>query len=223
MSLGIKSWLFYSMNCGKRIPSKEAWEILPYKELQLNLYASASVFGGLTPAESVFLLSAAAFLKCRNVFEIGTCTGITTYNLACNIPGKVFTLDLPQSKNTVLRTEAADQAYMDDAGKPFWSGRPHAGRIEALKGDSAAFDYTGYHKRMDLVFVDGSHSQEYVTNDSAAAFRLLAPGGMILWHDYMPAWPGVVRALNKISKNYSLYHLKGTSMVIYKCPVQGEA
>jgi hypothetical protein len=38
----------------------------------------------------------------------------------------------------------------------------------------------------DLVFVDGSHRLEDVIADSRLALELLAPGGIIVWHDYRP-------------------------------------
>ena len=43
---------------------------------------------------------------------------------------------------------------------------------------------------MDFIFVDGSHSYDYVLNDSRKALSLLRGGkGIILWHDY-PGWTG---------------------------------
>ena len=49
------------------------------------------------------------------------------------------------------------------------------------------------------MFVDGAHSYEYVLSDSDAAYRMVKPGGLILWHDYDSRWfPGVTRALNQM-------------------------
>jgi len=45
----------------------------------------------------------------------------------------------------------------------------------------------------DLIFVDGDHDSEAVARDTAVAMRLLAPGGVIAWHDWdMPGVRGGV-------------------------------
>jgi hypothetical protein len=49
------------------------------------------------------------------------------------------------------------------------------------------------------MFVDGSHSYEYVLSDTEAAWKMVKSGGLILWHDYDSRWwPGVTRALNQL-------------------------
>ena len=71
---------------------------------------------------------------------------------------------------------------------------------------------------MDFVFVDGSHSYEYVLNDSRLARRLLRKDGdgIIVWHDY-GAWRGVTRALNALYRRDSVFqglkHIEGTTLV----------
>ena len=70
---------------------------------------------------------------------------------------------------------------------------------------------------MDFVFVDGSHSYDYVLHDSETALQLLRQGqGVVLWHDY-GKWPEVTRALEELSHNSpkfsSLKHIDGTSLV----------
>ena len=45
-------------------------------------------------------------------------------------------------------------------------------QITQLYGDSANFDFSPYAGRMGLVFVDGSHSYDYVLQDTASALRL---------------------------------------------------
>jgi hypothetical protein len=114
----------------------------------------------------------------------------------------VFTLDLPPADihRSSLPLEADDLQYIakDGSGARF-AGAAFAGRITQLLGDSATFDYSAYEGKMDFVFVDGSHSYEYVVSDTKTALRLLKPtGGIILWHDYATgAWPGVTQALNE--------------------------
>ena len=70
---------------------------------------------------------------------------------------------------------------------------------------------------MDLIFIDGSHAYSYVMSDSEKAFRMLAPNGIILWHDYRGPREtrDVFKALNEIAKVKPLVHLKETSLVAY--------
>lgn len=160
----------------------------------------------------------AARMRCTAVFEIGTYSGRTTYNLACNTLGIVYTLDLsPTTRDTLLPVEKADHAFMGiEDSQRYWIGKPQADRIVQLRGDSADFDFTPYYKRMDLVFVDGSHAYHYVRKDSESALAMVRDSGAIVWHDYAPCWPGVVRALNELASRVSLVNLKGTSLVVYR-------
>jgi hypothetical protein len=91
-------------------------------------------------------------------------------------------------------------------------------KICQLYGDSATFDFTPFFG-MDFIFIDGSHSYEYVLNDSRKAIQLLREGkGVILWHDYATEWwEGVTKALNDLYLNDSefkdLKWIAGTSLV----------
>jgi hypothetical protein len=69
---------------------------------------------------------------------------------------------------------------------------------------------------MDVVYVDGAHSYEYVRSDTENALRMLSERGTILWDDY-PAWPGVYRHLTDIAPTLDrpLYHILGTRLVMY--------
>jgi len=70
---------------------------------------------------------------------------------------------------------------------------------------------------MDMVFVDGAHSYEYVKNDSRIAMKMLRDGkGLIVWHDYNAKYDEVTVALNEISVEYpeiGFTHIDGTSLV----------
>jgi hypothetical protein len=74
-------------------------------------------------------------------------------------------------------------------------------KITQLFGDSAIFDYSAYEGTMEFVYVDGAHSYEYAMADSLTARGLLAPGGVIMWHDY-PTYPGVWLCLEELAKKW---------------------
>ena len=66
------------------------------------------------------------------------------------------------------------------------------------------------------MFIDGSHSYEYVIKDSWTAMNNIKPGGCILWHDY-PGWPGVGKGMDELlehPKFKDLKHIEETSLCI---------
>lgn len=158
----------------------------------------------------------------RRLFEIGTFDGRTTLNMAanCSAEAKVYTLDLPASQlaSAALPLIAGDRRYID---KPT-SGSRYMGtdcepKIVQLYGDSATFDFSPYYNEVDFVFIDGSHSYDYVISDTERALRLLRNRrGIILWHDY-GSWEGVTKALNQLYSSgdgfRDLQHVEGTTLV----------
>jgi len=183
--------------------------------------------GNVSALESLVIAGLTAACAPASCFEIGTFDGRTALTLAANCPegARVFSLDLPaeQLETAALALEHADRAYVD---KPVVGvrllGRPEARRVTQLLGDSASFDFTPYHGRMDLVFVDGAHHYDYVMSDSRQALKMLPAGrGIILWHDY-GGWPGVTRALNQLQATdpefQGVRHIAGTSLA---CLIRG--
>ncbi len=185
------------------VPALPASDVIR-DETGVQLSRIADVAGNITPSE---LMIIAAFVKQRQpavCFEIGTFDGRTTENMAANQPanGKCFTLDLPPNGagTAALPLASGDATYID---KPVSGGRiseaARSNRITQLYGDSGTFDFSPWEARVDLMFVDGSHSYEYVLSDTEAAWKMVKPGGLILWHDYDSRWwPGVTRALNQL-------------------------
>jgi predicted O-methyltransferase YrrM len=90
-------------------------------------------------------------------------------------------------------------------------------KIRQILMDSAVYDYSLLKGKIDMIFIDGSHSYEYVQNDTRRALEMCAPNGLILWHDYM-IWNDVTDYLNNLSGTLPLRHMRGTSLVAYKAP-----
>lgn len=185
------------------VPAIPASEVIS-DETEVRLSRIADVQGNITPTE---LMIITAFVKQRQpmtCFEIGTFDGRTTENMAANQPadGHCYTLDLPSdgADSAALPLASGDKTYIN---KPVSGARisdqARTGKITQLYGDSGVFDFSPYHGQIDLMFVDGSHSYDYVLSDSEAAWKMVRPGGLILWHDYDSRWwPGVTRALNEM-------------------------
>ena len=180
------------------------------------------------------ILSAAA-AECppaTNIFEIGTFDGRTTLNLTLNSAEscKVFTLDLPANTETKFALAKGEKHMVrkEESGARFHRHRatvPKAiARITQLFGDSAQFDFRPFHRTCSLVFVDGSHTYEYVHADTKTAIDLARPGAVILWHDY-GIWEGVTRALEEVeaANGLGLRNIAGTSLVYWRAPLEGAA
>ncbi|MBS1486708.1 MAG: class I SAM-dependent methyltransferase [Bacteroidetes bacterium] len=186
---------------------------------------SLHVPGGTSDTEA-WVLSALA-KKSDQIFEFGTCTGKTTYLLAKNSPtqARITTITLaPDQLNSYERSAGDSKKSTDDAVAEsafinfLYSGTPEEKKITQLFGDSKHFDEKPFAHQMNLIFVDGSHAYSYVLSDSEKAFNMVAPNGIILWHDYRGTQDtaDVFKAMNLLSKNKKLVHLKDTSLIAYR-------
>jgi predicted O-methyltransferase YrrM len=194
-------------------------EELPGAERAVRLCEPVAADGNVSLLELLVIARLVAWQKPECVFEIGTFDGRTTLNIAANMDGEVLTLDLPASEvaATQLPIDPSDANYIDKpASGTRFHGRPESRRIRQLFGDSATFDFSEWRGRVDLVFIDGAHSREYVLNDSDRARSLLrASGGIILWHDYDASFDGVTDAVHEIARSgLTVRHIGGTSLAI---------
>lgn len=159
------------------------------------------------------------------LFEIGTFDGRTTLNLAlASDPAcEVHTLDLPPDVTPKFALAEGERHMVEKpvSGARYAAARathPAAvARICQHFGDSAQFDFTPFHGRCGVVFVDGSHEHDCVVSNTRAAMRMAAPGGVVLWHDY-GVWDGVTRALEDIeaAERPGFRHIRGTSLVFWR-------
>lgn len=205
------------------IPKIGVLEILPY-EVNVLLADPEAKDGNVNLAELVIISQLIKQSKPEKLFEIGTFDGRTTLNMAKNSQesAKIFTLDLGENEIEKLsKTPHGDRKFIGKA-KPGWrfENKPEAHKITQLFGDSAKFDFSKYANSINFLFIDGAHQYEYVLKDSDTALKIIAPGAIILWHDYNTSWPGVTQALNELYQNNpkfsNLRHIAGTSLVILR-------
>lgn len=202
------------------LPTVPVASLVP-PHLALDLRELAARDGNVSVLELVVLAATTARLRARAVFEIGTFDGRTTVNFAVNgAPDvTVYTLDLPpEGAATVLDPDQEDLKYMQGSisGSRIHGSdaEPH---VRQLYGDSATFDFAPYAGSIDLCFVDGAHSRDYVLNDSRHAMAMTHAGSVILWHDYA-MWPGVTAALNELQASggefAGLRRVEGTTLAV---------
>ena len=196
--------------------------------------AGSGSFGSTSDTEACILGALAK--GCTRVFEFGTATGRTTYILARNIApgGRVTTLTLAPDDLENYRGDSDDNARaMEKAltesqfGGFLYTGTDVEDRIEQLYGDSKTFDETEWTGKCDLIFIDGSHAYSYIKSDSEKAFRMIRPGGVVLWHDYrgphVRPTRDVYRYLNELHRDRPLTHLRGTSLIAWRAPPDARA
>lgn len=221
----IADWHGYpSPNPPCTVPEVEA-DAISDPKTAIELRHPIGVDGNVPLAQLVVMMRLIRSHEPQGIFEIGTFDGRTTLNMAANSGEntRIITLDLPASQiqDVALPIDAGDITYSEkpESGARFKNDRL-ASKITQVFGDSATFDYSPYAGQMDFVFIDGSHSYEYVLSDTENARKLLRGGkGWILWDDY-GIWEGVTRALNELHKRdpdyESMLHVKGTPLALIR-------
>jgi len=193
-------------------PETTLEEIAPGTRLTFQLFNGAEA--SITLLEAGALAALMARVQAHRVFEFGTYKGVSTAQLALNLPmdGMVFTLDLPEElESGILRVDKpVERQIAAESGKGALVPEDLRSRVTFLQADSATFDTTPYRESMDLAFVDGAHSYDYVRNDTVKALELLRPGGAIAWHDCAPNHRDVVRALK--DSGLPIHLVRGTAL-----------
>jgi hypothetical protein len=193
-------------------PDVSLEELAPGLRFTFELFSGAEA--SITLQEAAALAALMARSKAHRVFEFGTYKGVSTTQLALNLPpgGELFTLDLPpdQMIGTLRTDKPAERSIAADPAKGTLIPQELRGKITFLKCDSAHFNVNPYLESMDLVFIDGAHSYEYVANDTAKGLAMLRRGGVIAWHDCAPNHRDVVRFLQMSGLNIQL--VRGTAL-----------
>jgi predicted O-methyltransferase YrrM len=165
-----------------------------------------------------FLVSLARALRARTVFEIGTYIGLTAWTLALNLPeAVVHSLDIPPDAAPEWALEQ-DDVHRGSEEHLVYRGRAEEQRIRQHWSDSATFDFGPYEDSIDLVYIDGAHSEPYVESDTDNALRVMAAGGAVVWDDYWRHSPGVAAVLHRRAKELDLRRVPGTRLVVHLSP-----
>ncbi len=205
-----------------------------YQELKDHLiFAQCNFFNAdpkvARPMETQILASLVSYLRPKTIFEIGTYNGLTALHFACNTPPEaaIYTLDLPAGfgKELQNRKQFSHYSYddflvvqlsMKNVHNRIFQNHPLQKKIIELFGDSKNFDFSPYHKKIDLVYIDGNHSYEYVKSDTENAFRMLCDCGVIIWHDFdYIVHRDVFRYLNQLVATRRIYSIPNTRFAIY--------
>src|SRR5207249_2578283 len=131
---------------------------------------------------------------------------------------RIYTLDLggpDVAQHAQLELTDPELVTHWDRGERF-RGTPEGRGITQLFGDSATFDFSPYEQKMDLVYIDASHSYSYVRSDTEAALGMISELGTIVWDDYT-GYSGVFAYLNELAPGLDgpIFHLLDTRLALY--------
>ncbi len=124
--------------------------------------------------------------KDKRVLEIGSYCGLSTVCMA-RTANHVTTYDTHDGRGTPYPRDTY-QALIRNLERYGVADKVAAVRDELTRTYGATPNY-------DLAFIDGAHDAESVSRDAAIALKLLRPGGLLAFHDYTAAYPGVTSAV----------------------------
>jgi predicted O-methyltransferase YrrM len=162
--------------------------------------------------ELMVLIGCTRIVGASRIFEVGTFCGNTALHLAANSNATVFTLDADEA---TLQKAGLAELYKWREDFPLESA--HLPNVATLRGDSQTFDFSPWYRSIDLVVIDGDHSREAVSRDTANAMQMIrSDRGMIAWHDY--GNPGTLENsayLDRLSASYPLFHIEDSMLVLF--------
>lgn len=177
--------------------------------------------------EQVYLALIAKALKPKCIFEIGTFRGRSALNFALNCPDdcKIYTLDLlPDDRQSMMdEAHASDAMIIENSLSGIhFKGTEVAHKIYQLYGNSLEFDYSPYHDKIDIVYVDGAHHYRAVKSDTLNALKMIKPGGVIIWDDFANYgdYNDVTRAVLDCLPSDQVTQIENAQLAVYRSPAE---
>jgi hypothetical protein len=175
--------------------------------------AYAYVDGSLPWADATALMSIAVDRAPKTVVEIGTLHGHTTRLLALNLPNaQIDTIDLPPDPTMAAGTLPKDDFHLiigRRLGEEYRSD-PSITNVTQHLGDTAMLPFPD----AEFFFIDGSHTYEYVKNDTEKALAKSAVK-TIVWHDCDANHPGVTKSLRELTdRGLPVKRILGTNLAV---------
>jgi predicted O-methyltransferase YrrM len=207
-----------------RVPLAEVLPVTRRVEVSIPNAFERKFGTSISVEEACHLGAIARSLPARKVLEIGTYDGNSALVLATNSHPEsvVVTVDLPPDwdpiKDQSALAFAAEPINLTDRGQLGRQIREHpaAARVKQVFGDSGSLDWSNFGGPFDLIFIDGCHTEKYVESDTRNAMRQLAPGGIIVWHDYgmIPDVSAVVDRFARQQGDLKFAALEGTRLAM---------
>ena len=157
-----------------------------------------TIKGWMSHNELMWLADRAS--KHHTIVEVGSYCGRSTRALGDNCPGVVHAVDSwpdvaaigPRQTTTDcdIRTYDIFKLNLDDL---LQTGAVIAHRSKFVEGLFPA-------KSIDMVFIDGDHTEKAVLDDIQVALKVLKPGGLLCGHDYDVVSKAVYSSLTGVQR-----------------------
>jgi hypothetical protein len=218
-------FFYKAFNSKRGLPQKNVYKVLPSENIE-SIKLGGFKDGGTWFSQSSFLTDIinlsliCQIIKPKIIFEIGTFYGYTSFHFALNSPDDtiIYTLDLPIDEKLIpeLKTTLVDESHIKNRKeivKFSFSNTFEEKKIIRLFGDSATYDFSDFWGKVDLFFIDGAHSYDYVRSDTLNALKCCHKGSIIVWHDYgRVGVNGVSKWLHEFSKEREIFSISGGSL-----------
>ena len=123
--------------------------------------------------------------------EIGTWMGFGASIVVKNSAAEVVTINLEHGemndgKSVYQLSDGTPSDTREYVGKIYKDGG-YSDQITQIFGDSKILDFAEFSDPLfDSVLIDGGHDSETVINDTNKVINSVKPGGMVIWHDFVP-------------------------------------
>ena len=223
---------YYLPLAQQKIPIANLADVFPaeMERGSITLEHFLGQWGNISIEELCKISLIVSWLRPQAVFEFGTFNGMTTLQMAINAPPecKLYTLDVHPDSKAASNLEIGEidrhlaqktGAFQFEVGS-YFKGTTYERQISQLWGDSTHVDLTAYYGQVDVVFVDAGHTYYYTKSDTENALKMVRPGGVVLWHDYLQVLhPDVTQCLyEQALDGLPIYHLRGTNLAVYHQP-----
>lgn len=150
------------------------------------------------------------------VIEVGVNEGRTAKCLLRELPSisRYWGIDIPRNCRPTLAVQRREVPYsaghlaLDDP------------RFRLLLARRGTLDLVGTDLPMaNAAFIDGDHSADAVARDSRIVLDRIAPGGIVVWHDYNEI-VGVKPVLDRLAaeEGMDIRHVAGTWLAYWRAP-----
>lgn len=171
------------------------------------------------PRDTEIVLTLLTHFQPKRILEIGTAAGHMTANLSEWSPedAKIFSIGLTAA---MPASAPAQQRPEDPPLTAFGAQADHfrkRHKTTLIATDSLTYDFSQI-APIEFAFIDGAHDLRHVWSDSRRVYDNLAPGGVIVWHDFNSPtpWVEVRQALEQLPFSEALEHVEGSQIAFLR-------
>lgn len=141
----------------------------------------------------------------KNMVEVGTADGKTTYALLKNLHDiNIISIDPYKNYIEYSNDGKARQNVLDSLkSKAYKYLYPFIKSKRCKMIEMMSHEALNLIENTDIVFIDGNHLYEYVKTDIKISLQKIRKGGCLCGHDYK-SYKGVTDAVNELSKKYKI-------------------